>query len=53
MVGIEKEVAYKELLAEAESIMVGMYSNLLLSDTVMSADWKEKVVVWLDMRDNL
>jgi len=49
----EKEIAFCHLLAEAEEIMIGMYSNLLLSNVSMSTDWKQRITSWLDMKENV
>lgn len=49
----EKEIMYRQLLVEAESIMMGMFGDLIMSQGFMSDDWKGKITAWLDLKDNV
>lgn len=49
----EKEVIYKQLLAEGEEMLMGMYGDLIMSEGYMSEDWKSRITSWLDAKDNV
>lgn len=53
VVSTEKEIMYRQLLVEAESIMMGMFGDLIMSQGFMSDDWKGKITAWLDLKDNV